>query len=175
MKKNVLDWKDIFDYCQENEFEYMAPASVMPKLDGDVSPLDFQLNYEQMKALYTEESQYGMDEDTTIVPWSDEEYICNQIHYNLYIQCDGNVYPCNSFYYKIGNVMESRIQDIWNKTPEHKFLLSLKKKNLDKCCKCGYKQYCIKCPGSSLMEHGDLFECSSADYNNARIAKEMRI
>ena len=171
MKKNYTDWKAIYEYCKENGFKYMAPASLMPKVDGDSSPLDFQLDYEHMKALYEEESRCGLEEENLYRQWSDSDYICDALHYSIYVDSVGNVYPCNSFYFKVGNIWESRLEEIWNCSKEHKYILSLRKQDLKACKKCEYNQYCYKCPGNALFESGDLLACSTTDYNNARIAK----
>lgn len=127
MKKNYADWKAIYEYCKENGFKYMAPASLMPKVDGDSSPLDFQLDYEHMKALYEEESRCGLEEENLYRQWSDSDYICDALHYSIYVDSVGDVYPCNSFYFKVGNIRESRLEEIWNCSKEHKYILSLRK------------------------------------------------
>lgn len=173
MKKNYTEWKPILAYCEENGFDFVAPANIMPRTNGDIAPLQFQLDYAQIKQLYREESEYGLEEQLSSEPWNGEDYICNKIHYSVYIQCNGNVYPCNSFYFKIGNVTEQRMSEIWNTTKDHRYLLSLKKKNMHACSSCDYKQFCVNCPGSSLMANGDMFSCNETDYNNAKIAKEV--
>lgn len=169
MKKNYDSWKAIYEYCQQNGFNYIAPASIMPKIDGDTSPLAFQLNYEEMKSLYEEESKYGLEEVNRVTEWNAEDYICDALQYSVYIDCAGNVYPCNSFYYKVGNIYHTDLRQIWNVSPEHKYVLSLRKKDLIDCHNCHYKQYCAKCPGNSLFENGNPLSCSTTDYNNAKI------
>ena len=171
MKKNYSDWKQSHKYCLDNGFSYNAPASIMPKTDGDTSPLEFQLDFEQTKALYEEESLYGMDDGIRKSEWRDSDFICNSLHNSIYIDCSGNVFPCNSFYFKVGNINNNRMEQIWNCSKEHKYILSLRKKDLKTCSDCNYKQYCVKCPGNALFEKGSFLECSTTDYNNARIVK----
>ena len=41
---------------------------------------------------------------------------CGSLKYTLAIDAAGNVFPCNSFFYELGNVYSNTLEEIWNST-----------------------------------------------------------
>lgn len=172
MKRNLADWKAVHDYAKENGFSHLAPPNVMPKIDGNLTPMELGLNYEQTKEVWREQDERGMQEKVRI-GWDESDYICNLIHTQVFIDCNGNLFPCNTFYYKFGNILELPLREIWNKAEAHKYLLSLRKKDFPACCNCKDRAYCVKCPGNAYMESGDLYACSEMDRRLTWVTKEL--
>lgn len=105
--------------------------------------------------------------------WNESDYICKPLQNSIFIDSNGDLYPCISLYYKFGNILQQPLRDIWNKSEKHKYILSLKKKDFSICTACETKEYCSKCPGNALLEKGDCFACSTLDKRLSTIAKEM--
>ena len=94
---------------------------------------------------------------------------CATVYTNLAINCEGDVTPCNAMYYKLGNITETNIEDIWSKSQKLEKLRAIKKDDLD-CRNCNLKPYCERCPGLTLLENGTLTGCCDA----CRLEAEMR-
>lgn len=172
MKRNLADWKGVHDYSLENGFSHVAPPNVMPRINGDLTPTELGLDYEESKAIRKEQDERGMKENPQI-GWNEEDYICTLIHNSIFVDCNGDLYPCNTFYYKFGNILEKPLRELWNKTEAHKYLLSLRKKDFPDCCACKDRVYCNKCPGHAFMESGNLYACSEMDKRITWVAKEL--
>lgn len=85
--------------------------------------------------------------------------VCAALKYSFYIDCHGNVYPCNSFLYKMGNIFERSIRDIWYSSKVYSEIRNFKKNNLDNCKKCSLEKYCTRCPAFAYFENQDMYAC----------------
>jgi radical SAM protein with 4Fe4S-binding SPASM domain len=83
------------------------------------------------------------------------------IFYSFAIDCHGDVFPCNSFLYKVGNIYENSVEDIWLRSEALEELKQIKNSDLKSCLGCNYKKYCERCPGMALLEKGDFKGCDS--------------
>ena len=172
MKRNLAGWKAVHDYALKNGFSHVAPPNVMPKINGDKSPVALALDYEQTREVWRAQDERGMQEPF-IKGWDESDYICKLIQNSVFVDCAGNLYPCNSFYYRFGNILEQPLCEIWNKSEAHKYLLSLRKRDLPGCCACELREYCNKCPGNAFMESGDLYVCSQMDKRIAGVTRDL--
>lgn len=172
MKRNYADWKAVDDYAVENGFSHISSANILPKSDRDQKPTELGLDYEQTKAVWKEQEERGLQEKGQF-GWNESDYICDLIQMSVFIDCSGDVFPCNSFFYKCGNVLQQPLREIWNKSEAHRYLLSLRKKDFPGCCACEDRAYCVKCPGNAFMESGDLYACSEIDKKVTRVTKEL--
>ncbi len=83
---------------------------------------------------------------------------CLPGYIELFISANGDVYPCTMLQnYKLGNILEDNIEDIWLNSPP---LDSLRNKNnlKGKCGNCKHKNLCGGCRASALGIKGDLFQ-----------------
>ena len=65
---------------------------------------------------------------------------CTAALYNMCLEPDGSVLPCQSYYHSLGKIQERPWEEIWN----HELCVSLReRKNLPaKCSDCGIRQQC---------------------------------
>ena len=65
---------------------------------------------------------------------------CTAALYNMCIEADGNVIPCQSFYQPIGNILKDDWEDIWN----HKLAVSIRERKLIniECQSCSIQSIC---------------------------------
>lgn len=157
MQENYLSYKKIREYCEKNKFQYIVSAGIFCKNNGDVSPHSLRIKAENLEEIV--EDLDSINNESTM-PLSDKTYPCSAIFYSFFIDCKGDVYPCNSFYYKLGNVFDSSISDIWNSDKLEK-LRKITKSDLHKCNECSLLDSCQRCPGLALLEDNDLCGCSS--------------
>jgi len=67
---------------------------------------------------------------------------CTAAYYNMCVEPDGNVIPCQSYYEPVGNILKDEWQQIW----EHPLCLSLRNRK-DIPAECSYCDYLQECGG----------------------------
>lgn len=161
MDINKYSYKELKNYCKENGFKYLASTIIFSKSNGDDSIKSLSINDNDLAKVYKETKD--------IAPVSKRKLFdeaCGSLKYSLAIDASGNVYPCNSLYYKVGNIYTDSLSDIWNGVTIQN-IQNIKKKDLHICSKCKVQEKCSRCPGLALLEDGDLYGCSSSAYKVA--------
>lgn len=173
MEINKFAYKELSDFCNKNHFAYMSSPIIFAKSNGDKSTYKLRINPEDLKLVVkdTDKAKKDRESDRPFLYEYDEP--CSAFFYSIAIDCEGNVYPCNSMYYKIGNIFDNSISDIWNNSNELRYIKSIKKENLDECKKCSLKSYCERCPGLALLEDNALTGCSSSAKQMALVRKSI--
>ena len=86
----------------------------------------------------------------------------------------GEVFPCNGFNYRLGNIKETPIEEIWN-CDALKRIYALHFDQLDdSCLNCLYRDDCLYCIGSALSENGNIFSPVKESCLIARAEYEVR-
>jgi radical SAM protein with 4Fe4S-binding SPASM domain len=82
---------------------------------------------------------------------------CNAGEYSLCIEPNGNILPCQSYYYATGNLLKDKWEDIWN----YPLNSSFRDRELDKSGEF-LPEYCIGCPAVEVCGGGCKIERDSA-------------
>lgn len=159
MKDNKFCYRDLKEFCNINNFDYYASPVVFSKSNGDTSTHLLRIKQNDLVKIINEIDMYKRDKNRPNV--NEYDVPCAAIFYGFSIDCKGDVYPCNSLYYKIGNILENKIQDIWNNSPKLQELKKIKNSDLYECKECSLKDTCERCPGLALLEDQDLLGCST--------------
>ena len=140
---------------------------------GDVSPTKLRLGdvekYKQAMRIARKET-----ESTNFISRDVHGAICNAGQLTLSINPYGEVFPCNGFHYRLGNIKDTPIAEIWN-GEELRRLYELRFDQLgESCLNCKYKDDCLYCLGSSLSENGDIFLPVKESCKIAQATYELR-
>lgn len=154
MQKNLENFVDIQSYCEENGFEYLVSPLIFSKNDGDSYPKELRISDSK---LYT--AMRTIDAITRNDHLHGNDVPCAALFYSFAIDCQGDVYPCNSFFYKVGNIFQKSLKEIWYSSKELKLIKSIKNSDLKCCNNCEYKSQCDRCPGMVFMEDKNLYTC----------------
>lgn len=181
MSVNKDSIEGVNKFCKENGFVFGATPSINAKSNGDKDPLELKLAPNELQSVMLEleklesNSRTGVSEQATpgqnpykIDAFSQRELCCPLLRSKLFIDCEGNAFPCTSFYYKVGNIIDESLSDIWNKSQSLHYVQTLRNSDLESCLKCELRDFCTRCPGLALLEDGDILGCSTA-------AKEMAV
>ena len=82
---------------------------------------------------------------------------CTAAEYNICIEPDGNVLPCQSYYRPVGNILNDRWDEIWNSP----LFLAIRNRT-------GLPEDCEACPdldtcgGGCPLSNGDQFVCTDS-------------
>lgn len=168
MKKNAASYEIVRDYCRKNQFEFMPSFSISSKLNGEDSAKDLRVDKDTLYHLVkkaVKDGVIGMKSSTS------KKDPCSSIFCAISIDCEGNVFPCNSIPFKVGNIYDDCISNIWNNSEKLKFIQGIKKSDLSECVGCTYEPICERCPGMALLEGKGLFSCDPL----AKSIAEVRI
>lgn len=153
---NRYSYRDVKKFCDENDFEFISSALIFSKNDGCKEPKKLNIYGDELKKVLSDIKQYE-----PIGQLNNFDEACGSLKYTLAIDSLGNIYPCNSFYYKLGNIRESTLIDVW-KSEKLKKIQNIMKEDLKKCKECKLESLCNRCPGLAYLEDGDIFGCSSS-------------
>ena len=84
--------------------------------------------------------------------------ICGAGKIALNVNPYGEVFPCNGFNYRLGNIRETSISELWNGDALKKIFEWHFDQLDDSCLNCLYKDDCLYCLGSALSENGNVFQ-----------------
>lgn len=163
MEKNKDAFYKVSEFCEKNGFEFMTSSIIFSQSDGNTKPYDYKINDKDIQKIVREVSKYDKPN-----PGKKYEEACGALKYTLALDCYGNIFPCNAFYYKLGNIREDALLDIWN-SPKLRKIQNIKKTDLKLCKECGLSKVCNRCPGLAYLEDGDMFGCSTTAKNLATI------
>ncbi|MBU5591839.1 radical SAM protein [Clostridium sp. MSJ-4] len=167
MKQNYNSFKDVEIFCSENGFQFKVDAEIFSKNNGDSAPHQLKMSENQLQEVLVDiDKMRGF----SIHKHSANEPICPIIKSSISINSNGDVYPCNKYFYKIGNIYDNSINHIWNDNSLLNKIKNLQWKDLLKCFECENNEYCSRCPGVALLEDGNLLGKSSlaCEFANVR-------
>lgn len=169
MKDNKLEYKELKEFCDKNGFEHEISHIITSKNNSDDSTHSLRVEQDDLMTILKDIDQPRVLD----INFGIHDEICSIIYYNFYIDSQGDAYPCNSFFYKIGSIFESSIKDIWENSSQLKKVRSITRKDLKECTDCNLKSICNRCPGLALLEDNNLFGCSSVDKVTATVRHKI--
>ncbi len=156
MELNAFDFLEVKQFCDENGFNYMCSPTIFSKNDGDASPKELSAQYNTMALILKDVDRLYRDDRKTMHQY---DVPCTAIFYNLSIDANGDVYPCNALLQKIGNIHDNTIEDIWNNSSDLKLIQDITNADLSECNDCKYIEYCDRCPGRAYLEGDGIKAC----------------
>lgn len=156
MTINKDSYRDVKKFCDENNYEFIASALIFSKNDGCEKPKELNVSGEELKKVLKDIKEYE-----PIGQLNNFDEACGSLKYTISIDSLGNIYPCNSFYYKLGNIKEMTLDNVW-KSEKLKKVQNIMKSDLKKCNNCDLNNLCNRCPGLAYLEDNDMFGCSSS-------------
>ena len=160
--------------CKELNIHHEVSYFICVTNHGNISPAKLRLSdvekYKQVMRI----AQDGK-ELAEFQPRDIHGAICGAGQLALSVNPYGEVFPCNGFSYRLGNIRESPIEEIWNgDTLKRLYELHFEHLSED-CLKCQYRNDCLYCLGSSLSESGDMFLPVKEICTISQAAYEFRI
>lgn len=170
MKKNFKCLESVWRYSKDNNFEFLASPIIFPQNDGNSKPKQLRLedNIELSETIKKLDKITGYKKSYA----HNENVPCMALSYAMSIDCDGNVFPCNSLFYKVGNVYEESIEEIWLNSKKLRYIKDIQNKDLKQCIGCVHKKDCQRCPSMALFD-GDILGCDTYSKKIAKIRESM--
>lgn len=156
MNLNRYDYKSVKIFCDENNYKFIASTLIFSKSNGDRAPKSLSIPKEEMRNILKDIKKFEPIGQTNVF-----EEACGSLKYMLAIDSTGNIYPCNSFYYKLGSIKKHKLHEIW-KSKKLNRIQNIKKTDLYSCKQCNLSEVCNRCPGLAFLEDKNIFGCSSS-------------
>lgn len=161
--------------CKEFDVYWEVSYFICATNHGNVSPTKLRLGdvekYKQIMKLVQKQKKEQYEFKIRDV----HSVICGTGQFALSINPYGEVFPCNGFSYRLGNIKETSIEEIWN-GDALKGLYELRFDQLgDTCLNCQYRNDCLYCLGSSLAENGNVFLPVKESCRIAQATYEIRL
>lgn len=85
-----------------------------------------------------------------------EEKVCGIGEGRLYLNAEGNYYPCDGMHgFVLGNARERTVEEIW-KGEELDAFRRLKNRDFGACAACGHRPFCKVCPAFNFNATGNV-------------------
>jgi AdoMet-dependent heme synthase len=157
MLQNIQDYPGVRALGSELGVEVTIDPTITPRMDGDRSLLDLNIDQVALQRVFREEGMLeNAGESCTPPSGPDQEVLdslpCSAGHTACYVSPYGDVYPCVQFPLPSGNVRSGKFLDIWRHSPQLNEVRSITLGDLTGCSHCSNLKTCTRCPGLAYME-----------------------
>lgn len=152
MKDNYEDLWDIYEYCMNNGHGCVASPFIFCQSDKNKYPLNFRIGTKELQGIIPLINQIV---DFSPQRRKKDDYMCPSIRHSFGIDANGDIYPCNAMFYKVGNVFESSLKDVWL-SDKLREIRNLTLQDVYECNGCKISSYCVRCAGIALGENGNM-------------------
>ncbi len=148
MNINIDELKWIYDFTKRNKLKFRVDPVITPMNNGDKKTLKYSIKPEELKLLirqsYIKITSFEQKVDY---------FPCGAMRSVFAINSYGDVYPCLTYPYIVGNIRKKSLLAIFNSKKAEEIRKILEKEP-DECKNCSYKALCIRCPGVSYLYAG---------------------
>jgi len=157
MLQNIQDYPGVRALASELGVEVTIDPTITPRMDGDRSLLDLNIDQAALERVFREEGLVENAGESCAPPSGpDDEALdslpCSAGHTACYVSPYGDVYPCVQFPLPSGNVRRDKFLDIWRHSPQLNEVRSITARDLTGCSHCSNLKSCTRCPGLAYME-----------------------
>jgi radical SAM protein with 4Fe4S-binding SPASM domain len=155
MKQNKNCFADVLRWAREHKVRAETDPIMMARYDHTTDNLDNRLSLDEVGKLITDIIENNpdyrkelLDANFTGVESRDtsNDLVCGVCFNSICMVANGNVYPCPGWQnYVCGNIRETPLKEIWEKSEKVKYLRGLRKKNFPKCLQCEDRAFCAMC------------------------------
>jgi radical SAM protein with 4Fe4S-binding SPASM domain len=128
---------------------------MMARYDHTTDNLDNRLSLDEVGKIITDIMEYNLNYSKEILKADFEkvesrdisnDIVCGVCINSICMVANGNVYPCAGWQdYVCGNIRNTPLKEIWEKSPKVEFLRNLRKKDFPECLSCVDKAFCAMC------------------------------
>ncbi len=167
MLQNIQDYPGVRALAAELGVLFTIDPTITPKIDGDRSILDLNVDRAALGRVFRDEALVGSVEEFCRPPKAPDDddldgQPCSAGHTACYVSPYGDVYPCVQFPLPSGNVRRTPFLEIWRRSEQLNEVRSITLRDLPSCSKCVHGATCTRCPGLAYME-GNMRGPSSQD------------
>jgi MoaA/NifB/PqqE/SkfB family radical SAM enzyme len=165
MKQNKNCFVEVLNWANDHKVRAETDFIMMARYDHTSDNLDNRLNLDEVGKIITdiiEHNQHYQEElikaDFEKIESGDasNDIVCGVCIGSICMVANGNLYPCAGWQdYICGNVRETPLREIWEKSPKVQYLRNLRKKDFPECTLCADKAFCAMCMVRNANENAD--------------------
>lgn len=182
MKVNVRDFKNVVALAESHGTDWILDPNITERRNGDKEPTYLRIDEGELRQFYfymlqrsndgKKERPNGCPPDRCETPLN--EAPCSASHSSCYISPYGDVQPCIEIPILCGNLRDRSFKEIWENSEEILKVRAIKRKDLKTCPECPIPEYCHRCVGQALLEHGNLLAPSEVFCRNKKIMNQVQ-
>jgi len=187
MNLNVEDYENVKKYANNIGAEFTSDYILLAQYNKDDRNLNVRMTTSQLKNYfenlinssdyYSELIYSARTEDELLSNRFAIRKTCNVLQSDLCISSNGDFFPCPSWQdYKLGNINECGIKDIWLKSEKTNNIRNIKREDFIKCRNCNLTNFCEMCMVYNYNENkGNYLEVSKRFCKSAEIFRDVVI
>jgi radical SAM protein with 4Fe4S-binding SPASM domain len=155
MKQNRDCFAEVLKWAHDHKVRAETDFIMMARYDNTTDNLDNRLSLEEAEKIITEMVEYNLHYQDDLLNADIEkdksgditnDIVCGVCVSSISMVSNGNVYPCAGWQgYICGNVSETPLKEIWEKSPKVQYLRALRKKDFPECTVCSDQSFCAMC------------------------------
>lgn len=184
MKQNQGNFDEVVRWGQGLNCSVVVDYLIMARCDRTTDNLDNRLSSSEIKGVITK----LLDSDVVfrdnvknkkkirLIKQNGNERVCGVGLTGLSMSSGGDIYPCAGWQkYICGNLNHMELKNIWNNSPQIKYLRNLRMKDFKQCTECTDYDYCLMCMSRNSNEDkdGDIFNIPKITCEAAKIHHKM--
>jgi radical SAM protein with 4Fe4S-binding SPASM domain len=127
--------------------------TITPKNTGALDPLKHRISYRDLVEFMRRQIEPDLWTRRNV---AQDRPTCGIGQKAIQIDPYGNVYPCIETRFKVGNLRQQSLAELWQESPLWQELSRLTLSELPVCRTCELRNLCVRCHGLALKEDGDL-------------------
>jgi len=185
MKQNKNCFANVLKWANEHKVRAETDFIMMARYDHTTDNLDNRLSLEEVGKIITDVMEYNFNYSQEILKADFEkaesrdmgnDIVCGVCIDSICIVANGNVYPCPGWQdYVCGNIRNTPLKEIWEKSQKVEFLRNLRKKDFPECLSCVDKAFCAMCMVRNANENpeGDPMKINEHFCKVAKLNKKI--
>lgn len=182
MKVNMRAFKSVISWAEVHGVDWILDPNITERRNGDKEPTYLRIDKGELRQFYSyilQRSDNGEKKRSNRFPSNRceiplNEAPCGASHSSCYISPYGDVQPCIEIPTLCGNLRDRCFKEIWENSEEMSKVRAIKGKDLRACPDCPTPEYCHRCMGQALLEHGDLLAPSEEFCRNKKIMDQIQ-
>ena len=188
MRSNFEGYAEVMKYAESMHMSAQTDFILMARADHDKGNLANRLTLTQTRRLLedivlrdisaSKENFAPEAENEMLSPEERAEMpLCGAGTDKMCLNADGNYYACSGFQgFPLGNCYRQSLRDVWNNSPQIRFLRGLRGRDIPRCIHCKDRNYCSMCLVRNFNETGDMLKvaphfCKVAHINHEVVDK----
>lgn len=181
MRSNYRTYKEVLRYAQSLRCKAQTDFIMMARTDFSTDNLEERLTLDETKTLIQDMIETDVDYDALMVEYTPRDSeaekdkpICGVGVDSICLGANGEYYPCSGWQgMPVGSIKE-RLKEVWEESPQLKYLRSIKKGAFPECMVCQDRDFCSSCLVRNFNESGgDCMKVAKHFCQVARINHEL--
>ncbi len=156
MNWNTRSIPKLIDRCHDRDWGYSVDSRIHGRTDGSKEPYCYQADEETLVELF-KDSRFA-EEELHIANASSKANtpVCGAGRRMSCIMPNGDVWPCGSLPWSMGNIKKMPYREICSTSKVRKRVLAIRWQNSPECLDCKLLGTCSRCPAASYNDFGDI-------------------